>query len=340
MLGFIDVLGRSALSQALERRRSSVQTDFPCKAALWQAPASAGCRRHCLKESRDGRLEPPTIGSGKERRQLRAADAALADRAGRQGLSPACVGDSRAAPIHLGANLRALPAAGLGVAGSRHRQRRHGGDDGGEYARDVRGALRRADVGRGPQHPQHPPRRAGARLLPAPRSRQGADHRSRVCRHHRRGARRGRRRDPGHRHRRSARRQPGPELGRIDYEQLLDGGDPQFAWRGPADEWNAICSQLHLRHDRRSEGRRLPSPRRLPDRHRQRFVLGDAAAPRLSVDAADVPLQRLVLPLDAGGDRRNQRLRARVHRPEHLGEHRGHLASPTSAARRSSSTWS
>ena len=32
----------------------------------------------------------------------------------------------------------------------------------------------------------------------------------------------------------------GMRLGDLDYEVLLDGGDPDFAWAMPADEWNAI----------------------------------------------------------------------------------------------------
>ena len=34
---------------------------------------------------------------------------------------------------------------------------------------------------------------------------------------------------------------PGPRLGETDYEAFLTEGDPEFAWRGPADEWQAIC---------------------------------------------------------------------------------------------------
>ncbi len=30
-------------------------------------------------------------------------------------------------------------------------------------------------------------------------------------------------------------------LGEVEYEDLLAGGDPEFAWRMPADEWDAIC---------------------------------------------------------------------------------------------------
>jgi fatty-acyl-CoA synthase len=33
----------------------------------------------------------------------------------------------------------------------------------------------------------------------------------------------------------------GRRLGETDYEALLDEGDPTFDWRGPADEWQAIC---------------------------------------------------------------------------------------------------
>jgi fatty-acyl-CoA synthase len=33
----------------------------------------------------------------------------------------------------------------------------------------------------------------------------------------------------------------GERLGRIEYEDFLAGGDPDFAWRNPADEWDAIA---------------------------------------------------------------------------------------------------
>ena len=33
---------------------------------------------------------------------------------------------------------------------------------------------------------------------------------------------------------------PGERLGELDYEALLAGGDPAFAWEPPADEWDAI----------------------------------------------------------------------------------------------------
>jgi fatty-acyl-CoA synthase len=33
----------------------------------------------------------------------------------------------------------------------------------------------------------------------------------------------------------------GERIGELDYEALLAGGDPQYAWQPPDDEWNAIC---------------------------------------------------------------------------------------------------
>jgi fatty-acyl-CoA synthase len=32
----------------------------------------------------------------------------------------------------------------------------------------------------------------------------------------------------------------GERLGKLDYEELIAGGDPEFAWEMPSDEWNAI----------------------------------------------------------------------------------------------------
>ena len=34
---------------------------------------------------------------------------------------------------------------------------------------------------------------------------------------------------------------PGERIGTLDYEAFLDGGDPDYAWRMPADEWDAIA---------------------------------------------------------------------------------------------------
>src|SRR5439155_6609389 len=56
-------------------------------------------------------------------------------------------------------------------------------------------------------------------------------------------------------------------------------------------------AQLHLGHHRQPQGRGLPSPGRLSECDLQHRDVGHAAACRVLVDAADVPLQRLVLPL-------------------------------------------
>jgi len=69
-------------------------------------------------------------------------------------------------------------------------------------------------------------------------------------------------------------------------------------------------AQLHLGHHRQSEGRGVSPPRRLPERRRQHPGLGHAAAFGVPVDAADVPLQRLVLSLDDGRERGDQRVPA------------------------------
>ena len=89
--------------------------------------------------------------------------------------------------------------------------------------------------------------------------------------------------------------QAGPPLSGIDYEAFLADGDPDFRWRMPADEWEAHRAQLHLGHHGQSEGRRLSPPRRAPDVLRQRGRRRHGHAPGVPVDAADVPLQRLVL---------------------------------------------
>ena len=89
----------------------------------------------------------------------------------------------------------------------------------------------------------------------------------------------------------------GERIGSVDYEALLAEGDPDFAPRCARRRMAGDRAQLHLGHHRQSQGRRLPPSRRASERGRQRAGLEHAAVPGLSVDAADVPLQRLVLPL-------------------------------------------
>ena len=84
-----------------------------------------------------------------------------------------------------------------------------------------------------------------------------------------------------------------------------------YAWNMPDDEWDAITLNYTSRHHRRSQGRRLSPPRRVSARGRQRRHLLHGQASGLSVDAADVPLQRLVLPVVDLGRRRHACVPAR-----------------------------
>ncbi len=61
----------------------------------------------------------------------------------------------------------------------------------------------------------------------------------------------------------------GERLGTIEYEEFLQEGDPDFAWADAGRRMGRDFAQLHLGHDRRSQGRGLSPPRRLPARHRQ-----------------------------------------------------------------------
>ena len=94
-------------------------------------------------------------------------------------------------------------------------------------------------------------------------------------------------------------------------------------------------AQLHVRHDRQSEGRGLPSPRRVSQRAVQHHRLGHAPARGVPVDAADVPLQRLVLRLDDGRQRRRQRLPAQGRGEGDLRRDPRRTGSRITAARRS-----
>ena len=94
---------------------------------------------------------------------------------------------------------------------------------------------------------------------------------------------------------------PGERLGTLDYEHFLGEGDADFAWLMPRRRVGRHRAELYVRHHRRSERRRLSPSRRLSARHGQRHHLRDGQASGLSVDAADVPLQRLVLSVDAVG---------------------------------------
>ncbi len=97
----------------------------------------------------------------------------------------------------------------------------------------------------------------------------------------------------------------GERIGTIDYEDFLAGGDPDFHWSMPDDEWDAISLNYTSGTTGNPEGRRLSSSRRCADGLHQHDPRRHGQASRLSVDAADVPLQRLVLSVDAGRAGRN-----------------------------------
>ena len=88
-------------------------------------------------------------------------------------------------------------------------------------------------------------------------------------------------------------------LGRSTTRRSLAAGDPDFDWRMPDDEWDAIA----LNYTSGTTG----NPKGVVYHHRGAALMCYAnthrgrhgPASRLSVDAADVPLQRLVLPVDA-----------------------------------------
>ena len=89
-------------------------------------------------------------------------------------------------------------------------------------------------------------------------------------------------------------------IGTLDYEEFVAGGDPDFEWSMPDDEWDAIS----LNYTSGTTG----NPKGVVYHHRGAALMayantihaGMGKHAGLSLDAADVPLQRLVLPVDAG----------------------------------------
>ena len=96
----------------------------------------------------------------------------------------------------------------------------------------------------------------------------------------------------------------------MDYEALLAEGDPDYAWQPPPDEWDAISLNYTSGTTGNPKGVVYHHRGAYLNAHQQHPHLGHAAACGVSVDAADVPLQRLVFSLDHGGQRRRQRLPA------------------------------
>ena len=96
----------------------------------------------------------------------------------------------------------------------------------------------------------------------------------------------------------------GEKLGALEYEEFSERRRSGFRLADAGRRMGRDLAQLHVRHHRRPEGRGLSPSRRLSAGAGQHHHLRHGQASGLSVDAADVPLQRLVLSLvDLGGDR-------------------------------------
>ncbi len=189
-----------------------------------------------------------------------------------------------------------LPEARLGACRTRHRARGHRGGDRAEHSRNAGTALRAGDDRRRRQHHQHAARRRRHRLHARSRGSEGAVRRP--------GSSRGWRRTPGacegqavrHRHRRCVLRRAGREDRRDGLRELHRQGRPAFQLAVAGRRVAGDRPELYLGHDRQPKG--------VVYHHRGAIcALGNANSgsrdrKRLSVDTADVPLQRLVLPLD------------------------------------------
>ena len=97
----------------------------------------------------------------------------------------------------------------------------------------------------------------------------------------------------------------GDLIGEMDYEAFIASGDASFPFTPPDDEWDAIA----LNYTSGTTG----DPKGVVYSHRGTYsehglqcaCVANAASSSLPLDAADVPLQRLVLPVGhrhAGGD--------------------------------------
>ena len=194
----------------------------------------------------------------------------------------------------MGGGARAGAAARGRAPGERDRARRPGRFPRPERPRAARGALRRAARRRRARRDQHPAHARGDRLHP--RALRLADpRRPRVATPSRRGRRR--RARPRLRRRRRLRGVP-----RSRRRRRARGSARE---RGRHDQ-----HQLHERHDRTAEGRHVHPPRRDAERARGGRARPADPALGLPLDAADVPLQRLVLHLGGHSRERDARLPA------------------------------
>ncbi len=248
--------------------------------------------------------QPLRYRARQERGQLCAADPDRLSAAQRRGLSEPARRRAWGTAVQLAPGARTLPPAGVGAFGARGRAGRHRRRDGAEHSRGIRGAFRGADGRGGAERAQYPPRSGYNCLHPRARRGQGADHRYRIRAGGRAGTDAARTKADCDRHRRCER--TGRRAARRDgVRRVSHDGRLGFSGGDARRRVGRNRAQLHLGHDRQPERRRLSPSRRLPERARQRPCLGHAAAPGLSVDLADVSLQRLVLPVDDHGDGRH-----------------------------------
>jgi fatty-acyl-CoA synthase len=121
----------------------------------------------------------------------------------------------------------------------------------------------------------------------------------------------------------------GARRGAIDYEAFLGSGDPNFVEILAEADWDAIALNYTSGTTGNPKGVVYHPPRRLSQRARQHPRLGHAAVPGLSLDLADVPLQRLVFPVDDHPVGRDPCLPAPGRAQSDLRDHRARAGDPS-----------
>ena len=173
--------------------------------------------------------------------QFPAADAAEFPRAHGIGAPRHRRHHPRQEPHHLCRVLRALAPVGLGAGERGDRPRRYRLGAARQYAADARSPSRRAHDGRRVERAQHAARCGIDRLHARSRGGEGLHRRSRIRQDRAGGARACARSSRCViAYRRSGIPPERRARGRHRLRRLRAGGDPQFAWSMPRDEWDAI----------------------------------------------------------------------------------------------------
>ena len=123
---------------------------------------------------------------------------------------------------------------------------------------------------------------------------------------------------PRHRRRRPRVFRRGKRLGELEYEAFIAEGDPDYAWRWPEDEWDAIA----LNYTSGTTG----NPKGVVYHHRGAYLNAVGNIVTWSMPQHAVYLWTLPMfhcngwsfPVDHGGEGRHQRLPAQGRRPRHL----------------------